>query len=170
MHEKIPATRGHTLPELLAVIGIVAIIAGSTVPAFRSLLQDSRRNAAVTSTLNAVNLARQLAAIRGEPIRLCGTRDQQECSGRIDWSTGLLVADEGNLLRRNMPVTNPARAPQIRSNRAAVSFEGGSGYASPATLTICDRRGSQAARAIIISRSGRPRISDRDASDRPLTC
>lgn len=170
MLDGIPAAQGHTLPELLAVFGIAAIIAGSAVPAFRNLLQDSRRNAAVTTTLHAVNLARQLAAVRDEPIRLCGTRDQQECSGRTDWSTGLLVADEGNQLRRSMPVTNPARAPQIRSNRAAVSFEGGSGYASPATLTICDRRGSLAARAVIISRNGRPRISDRDASERPLTC
>ena len=170
MLDRIPETQGHTLPELLAVFGIAAIIAGSAVPAFRNLLLDSRRNAAVTTTLHAVNLARQLAAIRGQPIHLCGTRDQQECSGRTNWSTGLLVADDGSALRRSLPFTNPARAPEIRANRATVSFEGGSGYASPATLTICDRRGSQAARAIIISRSGRPRINDRDASDRQLTC
>ncbi|MEX1994275.1 MAG: GspH/FimT family pseudopilin [Steroidobacteraceae bacterium] len=170
MPDRNPESQGHTLPELLAVFGIAAIIAGSAVPAFRNLVQDSRRNAAITTTLRAVNLARQLAAIRGEPIRLCGTRDQQECSGRTDWSTGLLVADEGNTLWRSLPFTNRARAPEIRANRAAVSFEGGSGYASPATLTVCDRRGSHAARAIIISRSGRPRISDRDASDRPLAC
>jgi type IV fimbrial biogenesis protein FimT len=163
-------SRGQTLTELLTVLGIVAIIAAAAVPTFNALVLDSRRNATVTTTLHAVNLARQLAAIRDEPIRLCATQDEHECSGRTDWSVGLLLANDADDLRRFLPLPGAGRTPQIRSNRAAVSFEGGSGFASPATLTICDRRGAAAARALIISRSGRPRISERDASDRPLTC
>ncbi len=58
----------------------------------------------------------------------------------------------------------------IHSNRSTISFEGGSGFATPATLTVCDRRGARAARAVIVSRSGRPRTSDRDGSDGALTC
>ncbi len=170
MLDRISATQGHTLIELLVVFGIIAVFAGTAVPVFTNLLLDSRRNAAITTALHAVNLARQLAAIRGEPIQLCGSHDQRECSGRADWSTGLLVAGQGEVPRRSLPLGGTARAPSLRSNRVAVSFEGGSGSASPATLTVCDRRGAVAARAVIISRSGRPRISDRDASDRPLTC
>jgi type IV fimbrial biogenesis protein FimT len=163
-------SRGQTLTELLTVLGVVAIIAAAAVPTFNALVLDSRRNATVTTTLHAVNLARQLAAIRDEPIRLCATQDERECSGHTDWSVGLLLANDAADLRRFLPLADAGRAPQIRSNRAAISFEGGSGFASPATLTICDRRGAAAARALIISRSGRPRISERDASDRPLTC
>ena len=44
--------------------------------------------------------------------------------------------------------------PSIRSNRSTIAFEGGSGFATPATLTVCDRRGARAARAVIVSRSG----------------
>jgi len=170
MLDRITGSRGHTLTELLTALGVVAIIAAAAVPAFTHLLLDSRRNAAITTAMHAVNLARQLAAIRGESIRLCGTRDERECSERTDWSAGLLLTNEGDDLRRSLPLAASSRAPRIRSNRAAVSFEGGSGFASPATLTICDRRGAAAARALIISRSGRPRVSERDASDRPLTC
>ena len=170
MLDRITGLRGHTLTELLTVFGVVAIIAAAAVPAFTNLLLDSRRNAAVTTAMHAVNLARQLAAIRGESIRLCGTRDERECSGRTDWSTGLLLVNDGDGLRRNLPLATASHAPRIRANRAAVSFEGGSGFASPATVTICDRRGAAAARALIISRSGRPRVSERDASDRPLAC
>jgi type IV fimbrial biogenesis protein FimT len=164
------AARGHTLPELLVIFGIVAVIAGAAVPTFTKLLLDSRRMATITTAMHAVNLARQFAAVRGESIQLCGSVDQYACSGRADWSTGLLIAGEGEGLRRSVPLTATAHAPQLRANRLAVTFEGGSGFASPATLTICDRRGSDAARAIIISRSGRPRLSERDASDRPLAC
>lgn len=162
--------RGHTLPELLVIFGIVVVIAAAAVPSFTNLLLDSRRTAAVTTAMHAINLARQLAAVRGETILLCGSVTQRACSGRADWSTGLLISDEGERLRRSIPLAVATRAPQIRANRVAVNFEGGSGFASPATLTICDRRGADAARAIIISRSGRPRVSGRDASDRPLAC
>lgn len=170
MLDRITRSRGHTLTELLAVLGVVAIVAAAAVPAFSRLLLDSRRNATITSAMHAVNLARQLAAIRDEAIRLCGTQNDRACSGGTDWSGSLLLANDNDDLLRVLPLAAAARAPRVRSNRTAVRFEGGSGFASPATLTICDRRGSRAARALIISRSGRPRVSDRDASDRPLTC
>ena len=170
MVDRITRPRGYTLIELLTVLGIVAIVAAAAVPGFSRLLLDSRRNATVTSAMHAVNLARQLAAIRDEPIHLCGTQDDRACSGRTDWSGGLLLANDSADLLRVLPLTAAGRMSQVRSNRAAIRFEGGSGFASPATLTICDQRGSRAARALIISRSGRPRVSDRDAADRPLTC
>lgn len=170
MPDRFSRPKGHTLVELLAAFGIVAVIVGAAVPTFANLLQDSRRNAAISTALHAVQLARQLAAIRGEPMRLCGTRDERDCSGHADWSMGLLVADEQDALRRSLPIRSQARGPQIRSNRSTIRFEAGSGFASPATLTICDRRGAAAARAVIISRSGRPRVSERDASGRPIAC
>lgn len=152
------------------MFGIVAIIAGAAAPSFSNLLLDSRMNAAVTTAMHAVNLARQFSATRGEAIQLCGSDDAQGCAGRTDWSSGLLISDSSEHLRRSLPLAGGHGSPRIHSNRAIVSFEGESGFASPATLTVCDRRGSRAARAIIISRSGRPRVSARDASDRPLTC
>jgi hypothetical protein len=39
-----------------------------------------------------------------------------------------------------------------------------------ATFTFCDDRGSPAARAVIISQTGRPRVSDRSAANTPLAC
>jgi type IV fimbrial biogenesis protein FimT len=162
--------RGHSLTELLGIFGVVAILAGAAVPAFSSLLLDSRMNAAVTSAVHAVNFARQLSAARSEAIRLCGSDDARACSGREDWSAALLIVNETESLRRSLPLPGGSGAPRLRSNREELRFEGGSGFASPATLTICDRRGSRAARAVIVSRSGRPRVSARDASDRPLAC
>jgi len=38
------------------------------------------------------------------------------------------------------------------------------------TIVFCDARGSDEARAIIISHTGRPRQSKRDASNQPLSC
>jgi type IV fimbrial biogenesis protein FimT len=160
---------GHTLPELLAMLGMVAILAGAAVPVFSNLVLESRMNAAVATAMHAVNLARQFSATRSEPVRLCGSIDARECSGLADWSGGLLLAGapEGFSQYLEVPRVGGQR---IRSNRPTLDFEAGSGFATPATLTICDRRGGRAARAVIVSRSGRPRTSVRDASDRTLTC
>lgn len=161
---------GYTLPELLTILGIAAILAAAAVPTFSTLLLDSRMNAAVATATHAVNLARQFSATRSETIRLCGSADERECSGASDWSGGLLLADDGGRLRQNLGLSGGNGAPRLRSNRAILSFEAGSGFATPATLTVCDRRGAEAARAVIVSRSGRPRTSGRDASDRALSC
>ncbi len=152
------------------MLAIVAVISSAAVPTFSNLLLDSRMNAAITTAMHAVNLARQFSATRSESIHLCGSDDERACSGRVDWSSGLLVRGDEEALRRSLPFAGGPRTPQIRSNRATVSFEGGSGFASPATLSVCDRRGTRAARAVIISRTGRARISNRDASDRAIAC
>ena len=165
-----PATRGVTLVELTMVLALVAILAGFAVPTFVGVLLDSRRTAAILSTLHAINLARQLAATRGESMLLCASQDARQCSRRTEWSGGLLVTNVSESLMRSLPMPVSAHSPSMRSNRGSISFEGGSGFATPATLTICDRRGSAAARAIIISRSGRPRVSASDSSGGPLAC
>jgi type IV fimbrial biogenesis protein FimT len=161
---------GHTLPELLSVLGIAAILAAAAVPLFSTLLLDSRMTAAVATAMHAVNLARQFSTARGETIRLCGSADQRACTGTMDWSAGLLLADDGGLFRQGLALAGGAGAPRLRANRAVLSFEGNSGFATPATVVVCDRRGARAARAVIVSRAGRPRASLRDASDGALAC
>jgi len=165
-----PPDAGHTLTELMVVLGIAAVLAAAAVPLFSTLLLDSRMNAAVASAMHAVNLARQFAVTRSETIRLCGSADQRECSGGLDWSPGVLLADDGGLFHQSLNHSGDTGAPRLRANRATLSFEAGTGFATPATVVICDRRGSRAARAVIVSKSGRPRTSLRDGSDRALTC
>ena len=161
---------GHTVPELLAMLGIASILAVAAVPVFSNLLLEARMNAALATTMHAVNLARQLSATRSVLMRLCGSDNEVSCSGRPDWTAGLLLVDESESFRQGVPLSGGSGTPRIRSNRATLSFEAGSGFATPATLTLCDRRGSRAARSVIVSRSGRPRASDRDASDKALSC
>ena len=165
----IPGSRGHTLPELIAMLGIAATLATAAVPVFSNLILESRMNAAVATAMHAVNLARQFSATRSEGIRLCGSGDADLCSERLDWTQGLLLTGEPERFRQRLELPEGS-SPRIRSNRSTLEFEAGTGFATPATLTLCDRRGTRAARAVIVSRSGRPRTSLRDGSDRELTC
>jgi type IV fimbrial biogenesis protein FimT len=161
---------GHTLTELMAILGIAAVLAAAAVPLFSALLLDSRMNAAVATAMHAVNIARQFSATRGETIHLCGSPDARTCSGVLDWSAGLLLAGDDGRFQQAVGLAVGPGAPRLRSNRAILSFEAGTGFATPATVVVCDRRGTSAARAVIVSKSGRPRTSLRDGSDRVLSC
>lgn len=169
MPDRVAIAGGHTLVEMLVVLGLAALLAAFAVPSFASWLQDSRRDAAVISVLHAVHLARQIAATQGQAAELCGGSADRRCNGLRDWTGGLLVSGGNGGFQREWPASAGRGTPRLRSNRSVVRFEGGTGFASPATITVCDRRGSQAARAVIISRSGRPRV-DRMADGDPQPC
>jgi type IV fimbrial biogenesis protein FimT len=153
----------------MAMLGIAAVIAAAAVPVYSNLVLESRMNAAVTTTLHAVNVARQFSATRSQPVSLCGIGPTDGCSESLDWSAGFLLTGEPDLYRHRLGLAG-AGGPRIRSNRLSLDFQAGTGFATPATVTLCDRRGTRAARAVIVSRSGRPRSSARDASDRALSC
>lgn len=159
MTETIGTHRGHTLIELLALLGIVAALSVAAAPSFTRLFLDSRMNAAAATTLHAVSVARQLAATRGEEVTLCGAGAGGGCSGDEDWSSGLLVAVREEEPHRRLSYPRSPGSLRVRSNRDRVRFEQGTGFATPATLMLCDRRGDAAARAVVVSRSGRPRVS-----------
>ena len=163
-------SRGFTLIEMLVALALTAVLAMIAYPGFSTWLLNTRRDATVVAALHAVHAARQLAATRNESVELCGTLDAAHCSGRTDWSTGLLVVGIDSSVRRSLPPLQAAYGSTVKSNRAAIHYEPGTSYASPATITVCDRRGGGEARAIIVSRSGRPRVSNRDASNRVLRC
>jgi type IV fimbrial biogenesis protein FimT len=161
---------GYTLLELLVALTLTAILATLVYPGFTMWLLDSRRDATVTTALHAVHAARQFAATRDESVELCGTLDAMRCSGGANWTAGLLIIGADGTVHRSLLSLRPDHAPTLKSNRAVIRFEPGTSFASPATMTICDRRGSRAARAVIVSRSARPRVSGRDASNRVLQC
>lgn len=170
-------SHGLTLLELLACIAIAAIVAAMAAPGFGEYLGNARRTATVNALLHAIHAARAAAAARGTPEVLCGTDDLRSCSGRTDWTRGALQWSD--------PVpgvealdTPPPRVlqfdangrQQVRSNRAEIRFQPRSAAATTATITVCDDRGARAARAIVVSRTGRPRVSDRDGSGAVLAC
>jgi len=132
-------------------------------------LADVRRLVAITGILGAIDSARRVAASRGRPVSLCVIDSRGACGTRaargfaVDDSQGTPQASR--LIERLLPESQ-----RLHSNRDSISIAGGGLAATPATLTLCDRRGSAAARAIILSRTARPRVSERDAAGRALTC
>ena len=170
------AVRGFTLWELLLALGIAAALVGLGTPALTGFLLDGRRTADVNALVLAVQLARSEAAKRGRPVIVCPSLDRVSCGGAF--SAGFMVyvnlddqypparTDDEPLLYAHAPELTGA----ITSNRPYYEFRPGRRRSINGTVVFCDRRGATAARAVIVSVTGRPRVSDRDADGQPLRC
>lgn len=193
-------TRGFTLLELLTTLAVVAVLAVVGVPTLDSLALDERRTAVVNQLLATLLLARSETAKRGKTLVVCGAIDadrsgalepgEQRCAGH-DWSEGWLVGvwtdtngnsrvDGGELsvLRAFQPgvagrltVTagNFTSSPPVGPAGTMLLKEFGR-HSSNGTITVCDRRGPRAARAVIVSSLGRARASAMASDGTPLRC
>ena len=166
-------TPGFTLAELLVALAVAALLAALAAPAFAGYLRDLQQAAVLNALAHAVHGARSMGVAAGQPVALCGSSDGQDCSGSDDWSAGLLLkplrTGRGPDLRFT-PLGRRVGKLSVRANRTVIEFRPLDRFATPATVTVCDDRGSAAARALILSRTGRLRVSDRDPSGRPLAC
>jgi type IV fimbrial biogenesis protein FimT len=171
--------QGVTLVELIAALAIVAILTSVAVPSFSSLYHDAERTSAVNNLLHALFLARSESIKRHAVVSLCRSADSIACANAsAGWNVGWMVFVN---LDRDDPPQRDAGEPviaiykgwpagTITSNRPAYSFRPVHQLLVNGTLLFCDREGGTAARAIIISPTGRPRVSRRDSDNQPLHC
>jgi type IV fimbrial biogenesis protein FimT len=167
---------GFTLWELLCTIAIAGVALSAGVPAFNSFVLDARRTADVNGWVLAVHLARTEALKRSRPVIVCQTSDTWQCVDDPDAGGWMVFV---NLDDRYPPARSGSEpllyshivesAGTVVSNRPYYEFRP-LRRSTNGTVVFCDRRGAAAARAVIISYTGRPRVDSRDADGRPLQC
>jgi type IV fimbrial biogenesis protein FimT len=171
--------RGFTLPELVFAGAIVAGMLGWAAPSFRDFQRSAARTREVNQFVQAIYLARGEAIKRNAVVSLCPSLDGTACGPTgTPWQRGWLmfvnrdrdspaVRDSGEDLLQVYASWNGGN---INANRSTLSFRPFGQVGTTATFAFCDERGSAAARAVIISQTGRPRVSSRSASGSALTC
>ena len=172
-------TQGLTLLELIIALTILSIVLAAGVPAFTSFTQNQRMNTAVHRLILEINYARSEAIIRRQRVVMCPSSDGLVCLPDPDWHAGRLIFVDGNRNREHDPEELVLRVTAAqeeltmrtpRSRRRAVFYPLGYTPGSNATFTVCDSRGVTAARAVIVSNTGRPRTSSVGPGGRELTC
>ena len=169
---------GFTLIQLLITLAVASTVLAVGVPSFRDLILDNRRTATINALVTAIQAARIESLKRNTAIILCKTNDLQICSRDPAWEGGWMafVNEDGRRPPQRdagEPVLiahQPATVGTIRANRQLFEFRPFGGRSVNGTVTFCDERGATSARAVIISYTGRPRISDRGPGRRALAC
>jgi len=169
---------GFTLWELIWTIALAAVIAVLGIPSMQRFVLDQRRTADVNGFVTSVQLARSEAAKRHRLVVLCSTQDGSACTDTAaGYQAGWMVFANDDAERP--PARDPgedlifAWQPEIdgtiRSNRSYFEFRPFLRRSTNGTVTFCDRRGAAAARAVIVSYTGRPRTSAQGPARR-LSC
>jgi type IV fimbrial biogenesis protein FimT len=99
-------TQGFTLIELLVTVAMVAVLAAVGVPAYETLIQNSRAAALANGLTTAFGLARSEAVKRATPVAVCPSSDGATCN--TDWATGWIVRVVAtNEVLRGWPAVQP---------------------------------------------------------------
>jgi type IV fimbrial biogenesis protein FimT len=174
---------GFTLIELMIGIGLTALLMSMAVPALSLFVSNARQTGAVNDFVASMHVARSTAITTNSRVTLCASSSGSSCQP-VDWNQGWIVfidLDSDQSLDANETVlsrsdavdglsiesTEFSRFIMFRPNGRVMnaSINGSSGQ-----FTVCDKRGADRAKVMIIELSGRPRISKKLANGSSPSC
>ena len=162
---------GFTATELLVALAVAGVLMTLAVPGFAGLARSAGLSAAANELLAALHMARSAAVLRGLPVAVCLTADNNTCVAVPDSAaTGWLVfVPEGSAAATRPAVVGevltrfhlPDRL-TVSASRPTVTFWPVTRAAATSTFDLCDLAG--AGRSIVLSQTGRPRVATEAAS------
>lgn len=170
--------RGYSLYELLVTLAIAAAILVIGLPSLSGTLARNRQRVEIDALFHAIHLARKESIMRRKVVSLCPTLDGEQCSPGRDWSTGWLMfanhdRDEPPTVDDTEPVLQRhvvGETVRITANRRGFTLRSTDLRATNGTFVICDRAGRVRPRALVVSYTGRPRVTASKRNKDPYAC
>jgi type IV fimbrial biogenesis protein FimT len=171
---------GFTMLELLSAVAIVLIIFGLGIPVLKATVSTNRLATSINALAGSLAYTRSEAIRRNQHVVICKSNTNRECSLEGDWRQGWLVYVDVN---RNRALD--AAEFVLGSHRLTAKIQvdyrafGSRNYLvyrpsgttrTNGTFTFCDPAYPESARALIITKTGRARLSTVQADSSPLDC
>ena len=174
---------GFTLIELMIAVALTALLMSMAVPAMDIFVSNARQSGAINDFVSSMHLARSTAITTNTRVTLCPSANGVTCEV-IGWDRGWIVfadLDSDQIVDLNETITSKTEGinnlsiesaefanfllyrPNGRVMNAAINGSAGE-------FTVCDNRGSDHAKVMIIELSGRPRLSEKLADGSTPTC
>jgi type IV fimbrial biogenesis protein FimT len=168
--------RGVTLLELLTALLIASVVLTIGIPSFQSVLNNQRITMATNEMVMSLNLAKSEAIKRVAYVTVCKSSNGTACTGGGAWNDGWIVfanASVANLdsidagdeiiriypkLRDSIDLTPSGTIGDSLSFRPSGTL-GTTAANTTGTLTVCDERGADFARGVLLEASGRWSVS-----------
>ena len=164
--------KGFTLIELMTAIALSAILLSMAVPALDSFTTNARQTGAINDFVSSMHIARNTAITTNARVTVCASSGGNWCEA-VTWEQGWIVfsdqnsnqAIDGNdrviaassgINRLSIQSGEFVRALQYRPNGRVINA---TATGSSGQFTVCDDRGENYAKVVIVDLSGRPRLS-----------
>ncbi len=156
--------KGYTLVEMMITMVIAAVLLGIGVPGLQTFIKNNRILAESNNLMTAIKTARSEAMTQRVFVTICRSANGTACGGEwddgymtftdidgdnaVDAGDGDTVIAFNSIVADNLSLTFTAgNSVRFDSRGRAVGFSG--------TMTLCDERGADYARGIIIEPIGR---------------
>lgn len=174
---------GFTLSELLVSLTVGALLLGVGIPSYMQFSQDAQQISSANDLISSLHAARDVAVTRNVRVTLCPTKTGADCDAG-SWAAGWLAfidedgsgsvgADEDILLAAedlDDLTVNSTEFSQFLIYRPNGRIMVESIRQNMGEFTLCDQRGAEHARVVIIDMSGRPQVSEKAADGSAPTC
>lgn len=177
------AQRGFTLIEMMVAVALTALLLSMGVPALQQFTSNARQTSTINDFVSSMHIARSTAVTTNFRTTVCASSNGVSCEA-VTWDQGWIVfsdRDSDQTVDNDETIvasSNGADGLEIQSAEfgqflmyrpngrvMTASAAGNSGQ-----FTVCDNRGSEYAKVLIVDLSGRPRLSRYQADGSAPSC
>jgi type IV fimbrial biogenesis protein FimT len=174
---------GFSLIELVIAVGLTGLLLSMAVPALDIFVANARQTGAINDFVSSIHQARSTAVTTNARVTICPSAGGNNCEA-VGWNNGWIVFSDPDSDRnvdigeRILAASGPVDGLTIQSAEFATflmyrpngrvmnaSLNGSSG-----AFTVCDSRGADYAKVMILDLSGRPRLSKAMADGSAPSC
>jgi len=177
----IRSSTGITLMEMLVTLAVSGILFGLAIPVTGNLISENRVSGQVNNLRGALALTRSEAVTRQQDVVICKSADQSSCTQSGEWEQGYIVfVDENRDRERNNNEKILHTHEQLPDNillnyrafgsRHYLVYESSGLTMTNGTFTICNQTVPERSRALIVTKTGRVRLSESRADGSALDC
>jgi len=171
-------TLGYSLYELLITTSLIAALLLLGLPSFSSIMARQRQQVEINALFHAIHLARKESIMRRKVVSICPSNDGNACSPGRDWSGGWLMFENSDrdsppqvdgdeaILQRHAVAEDVV----IQANRQGFTLRATFLRATNGTFVVCDRSNRIPAKGLVVSYTGRPRVSLAAPGGSPYSC
>lgn len=174
---------GFTLIELLFVLAVAAILLSVAVPALQMFSTNAKQTGAINDFVSSMHLARNTAITTNARVTMCASSNGVSCEA-VGWDSGWILFRDANS-NQNVDGTDaiigagsPSDGPTIvsaeygqflmyRPNGRVMSALIG---VNTGEFTVCDYRGANHSKVVVVALSGRPKLSKTMADGSAPSC
>lgn len=159
--------KAFSLIELLVVIIVVVIMLLVAIPSWQEMISENHATAYANELMMALQLARATAIKSRKPVKFCGSKHHKKCDA--SWENGSIVVTQNKILWVLPPVF---AGDKLSCNRNSNITFSPNGFASgqQESFYYCPKNFPKNARAVILSATGRARISKTTPDNERIPC